>query len=330
LQYQNPSKISKQALLQPDVDRDIPTEFTTNNVIGYNIVKSDYDFEIIRYGGDYVPKTRNILPFYMGESLTFLEEFYDSKKPNTRFNFNNSNFAKILNLGYHKVSDKKILTLADTTYTSDYPLLDETGIDYKDFSVISSTWDYNFYQFYDRKDASTPINPLVEAEEIKSFFGSKLINTPNFLTLEDFTFSDSKDISKDFWYELNNNEIMIHIFPANMILKCLNIDFLKNNILSSINPLRNNDLYTDKFFEEYIQLNLLKIYKISSVKLFTRGDRETQDIFINTNPITRNELGFREEIGVNLDTRIEDVLIKKNIDNLANAQLTMSIAFEKI
>lgn len=330
LKYLSPSMINKKGLLQPDIDKDIPTELLVNQIIGYNIFQTDYNFQILRYGGEYIPKMNTIIPFKMGESVSFLDEFNDSNKPNTRFDFTSQKFGKIQNLGYHKVSDKKILTLADTTYASNYPLLNETGIDYKDYSVISSTWDYNFYQFYNQKDVSTNVNPLVESEEIKTFLGSKLINTPNFLTLEDFTFSTFKDISKDFWYEINNNTINIYLYPSNMILKCLNTDYLKNKILNSISLLRDSSLFTDKFLEEYIQLNLVKIYKISSVKLYTKGDRASQDAFINTTPESRIELGFREENGINLDTRIEDVLIKRDIANLANAQLTLSITFEKI
>lgn len=330
LKYQYPSTIGKTGLLQPDVDKTIPTELIVNQIIGYNIVQSDYDFQIIRYGGDYIPKTRSIISFTASESTSFLEEFYDCKKPNTRFFFNSNNFGKIMNLGYHKVSDKKILTLADTAFESSYPLIDETGIDYKDYSIISSTWDYNFYQFYEGKSTFSGVNPLVEAEEIKSFLGSKLINTPNTLILEDFDFSDYKDISKDFWYEIQNNEIQIHLYPSNMILKCLKTTLLRSNILNSLSSLRNNDLFTDNFFDEYILLNLLKIYKISSVRLYSRGNRETQEVFLNTSPVTRNELLFNEETGINLDNRTEDVLIKKNIDSLANAQLSLSITFEKI
>lgn len=330
LTYQSPSLINKKSLLQPDVDKDIPTELLVNQIIGYNIIKSDYDFQIMRYSGDYIPKIRTIVPFTMGESITFLDEFNDSKKPNTRFDFNSQKFGKIMNLGFHKVSDKKILTLADTTFASDYPLINETGIDYKDYSIISSTWDYNFYQFYQQKDLSVSVNPLVETEEIKTFLGSKLINTPNSLTLEDFEFSNMKDISKDFWYEIKDNDVEIHLYPSNMILKCLNTDILRNNIINSLRLLRNNEFITDTFFEEYILLNVVKIYKISSVRLFTKGNREEQNVFINTTPETRNSLGFREENGINLDTRIEDVLIKRNINNLANAQLTLSITFEKI
>ena len=330
LKYLSPSVINKKELLQPDVDKDIPTELLVNQVIGYNIVKSDYDFQVLRYGGDYVPKMINIIPFTMGESISFLNEFNDSRKANTRFNFNSQRFAKIKNMGFHKVSDKKILTLADTTFSSDYPLIDETGIGYKDYQILSSTWDYNFYQFYNQKDVYSSVNPLVEAEEIKTFLGSKLINTPNTLTLEDFSFSTFKDITKDFWYEIKDDDIEIHLFPSNMILKCLNTDFLRNNIISSIGALRNSELFTDAFFEEYIQMNLVKIYTISSVKLYTRGDRKEQDYFVNSTPETRIELGFREENGINLDKRIEDVLIKRNINNLANAQLTLSITFEKI
>jgi hypothetical protein len=235
-----------------------------------------------------------------------------------------------MNLGYHKVSDKKILTLSDTVYQSSYPLINETGLDYKDFNIFSSTWDYNFYQIYNDKSISVSVNPFQEAKETKTFFGSKLISTPSILSIETFDYSENKDTSKDFWYEVKNNLVEIHLYPTNMISKLLKTDNLRNKIKNSITKLRNDSLFTEEFFEEYIQQNLVKIYKISSVKLFSRGDRITQDLFLNTTPQTRESLLFVEENGIVLDKTLEDILIRKDISNLSNAQLSLSITFDKI
>jgi urate oxidase len=112
-----------------------------------------------------------------------------------------------------------------------------------------------------------------------------------------------------------------------MILKLLKTDNLRNNI---INSLKNPSLFTEEFFEEYILENLVKIYKINSIKLYSRGDRTTQDIFINTSPQTRQSLGFVEENGIVLDNTIEDILIKKDLSVLTNPQISLFISFDKI
>ena len=330
LKYIQPSTISKKRMLEPSPDTDVPTELSINDVIGYKIQETDYDFQIVRYGGDFIPKTKEIVNFIDAESPLFIQEFSSSSKANTRFHINGSNFGKLMNLGYHKVSDKKILTLSDTVYQSSYPLINETGLDYKDFNIFSSTWDYNFYQIYNDKSISVSVNPFQEAKETKTFFGSKLISTPSILSIETFDYSENKDTSKDFWYEVKNNLVEIHLYPTNMISKLLKTDNLRNKIKNSITKLRNDSLFTEEFFEEYIQQNLVKIYKISSVKLFSRGDRITQDLFLNTTPQTRESLLFVEENGIVLDKTLEDILIRKDISNLSNAQLSLSITFDKI
>lgn len=330
LKYILPTTISKKRLLEPNIETDIPIELSINDVIGYKISETDYDFQVIRYGGEFIPKTKEIIRFIDAESSLFIQEFSESKKANTRFHLNESNLAHIQNLGYHKVAFKKILSLADTVYKSSYPLVNETGLDYRDFNTFSSTWDYNFYQIYNDKNLSISVNPLVEPKEIKTFFGSKLVTTPNILAIENFDFSLNKDTTKDFWYELNGSTVEIHLYPKNMILKLLKTESLRNNILSSLINLRNSTLFTEEFFDEYILQNIVKIYKISSVKLYSRGDRTSQDLFLNTTPETRQSLSFIEENGLVLDNRIEDVLIRKDIKDLSNAQLSLLITFDKI
>jgi hypothetical protein len=330
LNYIEPISILKKSLLQPYPETDVPTQVSLNEIIGYSLSQTDYDFEITRYGGDFIPRTKDIIKFSPSESVTFIEEFTNCDKPNTRFLPNSANFGIIKNLGFHKVSDKKILTLADTAYSSSYPLIDETGIDYRDFNVISSTWDYDYYRLYSDKNDYTSLKPIVETTENKTFFGSKLITTPNTLLLEDFSFTDYKDTSKDFWYEIIDGIINIHLYSSNMILKCLSKEELRNKLKASIRNLRDESLFNEDFFEEYILLNLVKIYKIASIKLFVRGSKITQDIILNTTDLTRNELGFVQDNGISIDTRVEDVLIKRNISELSNGQISLSILFDKI
>ena len=330
LKYIQPTTILKKRMLEPNLDTDVPIELSINDIIGYKISETDYDFQLVRYGGDFIPKTKEIIKFIDAESPLFIQEFSSSSKINTRFHINEANFGKILNLGFHKVANKKILSLADTVYQSNYPLVNETGLDYRDFNIFSSTWDYNFYQLYNDKNISVSVNPLVEPKESKTIFGSKLVSTPAKLSIETFDFSLNKDVTKDFWYEVNNNVVEIHLFPINMILKLLKTNTLRKNIIYSLSSLKNDSLFTEDFFDEYILQNIVKIYKISSVKLFSRGDRSTQDLFLNTTPQTRQSLSFVEENGLVLDNRIEDVLIKKDINNLSNAQLSLSIIFDKI
>ena len=73
-----------------------------------------------------------------------------------------------------------------------------------------------------------------------------------------------------------------------------------------------------------------KIYKIASIKLYVKGSRTTQEVFLNTTDLTRSELGFTQDNGISIDTRVEDVLIKRNISDLSNGQISLSILFDKI
>ena len=329
--YVMPSTINKKGLLQVSPDKDVPNQFSLENVIGYNLSVTDYDFQVVRYGGDFIPKTKEIVNFTAAESLKFIGEFGTGNKKNTRFFFDHNSFGILKNQALHKVSEKKILSLSDSEkYKPVYPLLNESGIDYKDISIISTNWDYDFYRNYSSKVNFSSLSPLIEPKEIKSFLGSKLANTPMTLLIESFEYANSLDNSKDFWYEIKDSIISIHLLPENILLKNLKTDKFRENMINSISKLRNDDLFTEEFFEEYILTNLVKIYKVSSIKLFYKGDRKEQEIFLNTDEQTRNTLSFTEVPGIYVENRIEDILIKKSIGELSNPQLSLSITFEKI
>jgi hypothetical protein len=132
---------------------------------------------------------------------------FDLSYRNCTFAPEKTGFGVISNLSYTKVSlGKNILNISNnpvgrgvTTSTADatvaaqaavYPLVGQTPIAIKDFSIFQSTWDPGYYNLYTASTQQTPVAGTRSMTELKTFMGSKMMQTPGqisnytFITLE--------------------------------------------------------------------------------------------------------------------------------------------------
>jgi hypothetical protein len=115
------------------------------------------------------------------------------------------------NHGYIKVADSDILALANNSkYKSVYPLIHESAIDYRDLNVFQSAWDPGFWRKFVSTTNSSPVAGTREMKEVKNYFGSKIMKTPNTARLDTCTVAGpvaGPDVAPEsvveemFWYE---------------------------------------------------------------------------------------------------------------------------------
>jgi len=109
---------------------------------------------------------------------------------NAEFNSTYLNFGQLKNFFYHKVNPEDpstILELSnDGAFLSLYPLINEVGIDYKDFYVFSSNWEPGYFTKSIDKSKIQSVIGTRSMTEKKSFFGSKYLKVPEQITLETF------------------------------------------------------------------------------------------------------------------------------------------------
>ena len=112
------------------------------------------------------------------------------KYKNSQFNSSDLNFGQIQNFFYHKVNEEDpstILELSrDSAFLSLYPLINEIGIDYKDFYAFSSNWEPSYFVKSIDKSQIEKIIGTRSMLERKSFFGSKYLKVPETIILETF------------------------------------------------------------------------------------------------------------------------------------------------
>ena len=172
-----------------------PQTLGKNQPTGYEIVNggSTLASDILRYSGGYEPLFKKVILFKGDKDDTI------SGNPNVDLSYRNCTFAPektgfglIENLSYTKVSLGKNILEASQKFPQGpvYPLIGQTPIARKNFSVFLSTWDPGYYNLYSSSISQTPVAGTRSMFESKTFFGSKMMQTPRqvtnytFITLE--------------------------------------------------------------------------------------------------------------------------------------------------
>ena len=203
---QKPTALFRSNGTFPVADYSGPQTLGQNQPTGYQInVSSNYAADILRYAGKYEPLFRKVMR-YKNDKTDTITGFTsaDLSYRNCTFAPEKSDFGKLKNLNYSKVSlGRNILEKSDNLPLGPvYPLVGETPIAKKDFSVFLSTWDPGYFNLFTSATQNSPVAGTRSMRENKSFFGSKMMQTPytitayTFITLEVNRNSGETDIQR--------------------------------------------------------------------------------------------------------------------------------------
>lgn len=163
--------------------RNEPTGFVLQNG------GASYASDILRYNGLYEPLFKKVFKFKNDKNDTIARNTsVDLSFRNCTFAPEQTNFGVVENLSYSKVSlGKNILEASQNLPEGPvYPLVGQTPISNKNFSVFLSSWDPGYYNLYSSATAQTPVAGTRSMREYKSFLGSKMMQTPYTITIYTF------------------------------------------------------------------------------------------------------------------------------------------------
>ena len=332
--------------ISPDPNK--PTKFNLIDIVGYDltILKTPRVTPITRHSGFYEPLTKDLLFFedpYIDEVnteniklLEFTERGVNSRltpiisnkidsyklnvfelmrHKNTQFNSKLSNkFGQIKNLFYHKVNPENqssVLELSDTSgFISLYPLINEVGIEKKDFYIFKSNWENNYFTKHIDKKETKKIKGINSTKEKKSFLASKYIKTPETVIIEKFNgveFSE-EDLAEEgltgnnVLYEEDGVNINLYILLKNAIIDKLFID-IKKSFNKYIDPgfEKMGDDEFNNIVIDYISKNILDEYQVKNINFFSRAYRTNEGTDYTTLQLSDQE---KFNIGLNLNTNI--------------------------
>lgn len=295
-------------IAQPDINK--PSNFSFNSLVGFSYQRSKLDnpYEINRYEGGFSPLFKEVSGF-KSKQVFNSNLISELENGNTRFNLELPDFLKIINFNHIKISDNKILDLeSDQIFEPRYELINEIAIGRSEYDLLQSNWDFGFHYKYSDKSTKIPVAGTLRIEEDESFI-SKLVNLRDEIELENYSIQVFEDLN-----QINLDEIeLAYVDSPGSIEGFFNIRnaigsfLISDGISDKFNQYLSNDVKyignndsIEKYVAEYIKLNILKLYNISGVELYTRpiGNTSTESGNPNTiefeflNDQQRNNLGY--------------------------------------
>lgn len=275
-----------------------------SGILGYELVATDrIDIsEIARYRGGYNPKFSDVFTFIDPEDL--VDEGLDGK--NTEFYLGHKgdlypSFGKIQSLYYNKINTENPNIILRSTEIEEersiYPSIDEIAIDYRDFFVFKSNWDPFYYRKYIKKDTFEDIIGTREPIEKRSFMASKILQIPNFVSIE--TFADG-------FVEIENlgTKDQIKNVDANIIL---------TKKLVESNQVLEIDVFTDlELYNSLGEYGIIDTFEEFMDPLYSFGELNLKDdiqLYIKNNIVPRYYIDkinfFQKEIINKSESQIE-------------------------
>ena len=326
-----------------------PTAFNLADVIGYDLSlqKTPRITPIARHAGYYEPYALPLLHFrdpyqnldfdeitggtgttYITDAAYKLKVLELCKYKNAQFYSGDPTFGQIQNFFYHKVNEQDPSTVLElsreSAFNSLYPLINEIGIDYKDFYMFASNWEPSYFTKSIDKSAIEKVIGTRSMSERKSFFGSKYLKVPETIILETFkpdpfvkaAIRQPSLIDGTFMYQdqpsvtinqrsiqsagvLNTKAIKkkqsapvetFYLFNQKRLMEYLFTPIKEQFLLYIKDEFGYGDLETlDDDVNQYIRENILKLYKVEKVDFYTLASRTKGGSTFTTAELTNAE-----------------------------------------
>ena len=294
-------------VIEPDsieiVDKNeaVPVKITQNNksVVGSFDIKTKQDIDKIginiinRYSGFYNPIFNDILyydDYVYSESVGRLRNAvkfelpYSNTNIDYKYNDGYGEFGVIKNMYYHKTNT----SWSDNILTSEnpvYPAINEYALDYRDYNIFSSSWDEGYFISQDDLNSSSFCEGIGSMKDGLCMFGSKYLNIPDYIFIDTFengklwdekmvmNINDNTD-TEIMYKEINNRSVRYHLFIEKRLKR-----YLKENLMSVFEKYINkkysfgNKGTIEDDIDEYVEKNLLKLYKVDKVYMYIKSDR---------------------------------------------------------
>ena len=278
----------------------IPTKVTQNNksVVGSVEIKEKQNVDKIgskvinRYSGFYNPIFNDILYY---DDYTYIETVgrlgdneFDLPYSNTHIDYDYNDgfgqFGVIKNLCYHKTNTSR----SDKILTSQkpmYPAINEYALDFRDYNIFSSSWDSGYFVSQDDLNHTSICKGIGSMKDSLCMFGSKYLNLPDYILIDTFENGRLWDerISIDsmentdievIYKEVNDRTAIYHLFIEKRLKR-----YLSDRLFEVFSKYINKDYsFGDKStirddVEEYVDKNLLKLYKVDKVYMYVKEER---------------------------------------------------------
>ena len=278
----------------------IPSKITQNNksIIGTVEIKEKMNIDRIgikvinRYSGFYNPIFNDILyygDYTYSKNIGRLEDSIKCELPysNTHIDYNYSDgygeFGVIKNMYYHKTNTYRSDMLL-TSIKPIYPAINEYALDYRDYNIFSSSWDEGYFISQDDLDTRSICAGIGSMKDGLCMFGSKYLNLPDYIFVDTFENGELLNEKIAFDRDITNVEIMYKEINDRTVRYQLFIEKrLKRYLTESLIDVFSKYINKEYSFgnkgtieddvNEYVEKNLLKLYKVDKVHMYVKEER---------------------------------------------------------
>ena len=213
------------------------------------------------------------------------------------------NWGLVKNHFYHKVNEINPSSVTKLTATAEdqplYPLIGEVAIDKRDISVFRSSWDTNYYSRALAGGRSELVPGTFDAIEERSYMASTIMKykadyellqfTSEYVQTEeelDFILKNSNNTTDAVIFE-DRERVVIDFYIQDAVYKRLRDEGVLATLARFIVP---TDSIGDKTSlvddaEDYVFKNLLGLYVIDFIRLYTRAHKEGQSTVVSSNTL---------------------------------------------
>ena len=267
-----PEKVTRTFDYMPVADSDKPSELFNYPFIG-NVLTEEKDLQTLyRYQGDFAPKFRDVLKFWLREDSSFTDyAAQDFLFSNTHIGAELSNFSVLKNQFYSKVSDSEVLRISQNSgYKSLYPYVNEISMDKKDINAWSSSWDSAYYRKYTSVSDYQELPGTVEMLEVKSMLGGKAMKTPKQFNLFQFKL-DPNELS----YTETESLLTLQVNWGERLIREMmgglsGATGARESFIEAMNlvPSSFDSSTLDTTVTDYLKANILDLYSINKIDLY--------------------------------------------------------------
>lgn len=230
---------------------------------------------------------------------------------NTTLGIDKEGFGVVKNVNYYKYAKTNPFRIdSQSGYKLKYPLIGETPIDKRDFSIFESTWDPVRYREYTSSLEYRELPGVKNMTEDKSFFGSKAMRTPNtikecYQTKYESSIDDVFNVKIDLYpnYEILWEETETEI-KALLLLDRTSIKHFKYGGVANIF----NDLLVSEFgvgsettldddVQDYISANILPQYETKEISVYVKKISTLTIKGVNLEPIITDLTDYQKISG---------------------------------
>jgi hypothetical protein len=307
-------------------------------------------YDLNRYSGGY-DAIFNDVAFYNSKTTLQGVELHHA---NVALNMNYAGAFNVNNFNHIKVANTAILSLAnDPKYQSVYPLVDEVAIGRAPYFLMSSNWEYGFHHLYTNKSDFQPASGTLRIGEDFSYV-AKLVKLPNSIFLEDYQYTqvDINSLNGNYSqvelaYQEDKSTVNGVINLGNTAIRYVSGTALSDNIKATFIDANGNPITQDQEFlgnlniEDYIKAyignNLLNLYQIDTVEVWTlnvrnvvssnagvAGNNPNTVTFVNLNDTQRARLGYTLNKSIQIN-KTGDFLLAFSINKPTDSSLSVSL-----